>query len=199
MERRLPSPKGVALISDALATRAARPLPAAGRDRRRPRRGADARGHRLAADRRAVRAAGTARASPVVRLNHAVAVAMAHGPQAGLRCSRDARRRRAPGRPSPAASPSGPTCWSWPATRPRRERIICRPPAPPTACPRSATWKRGLLGCSATAQVSSGVPTRAGATVRPVPAMTTLQKDSGSIALMARIVSSPAPKRAGRF
>ena len=50
----------------------------------RPRRGAQRRGDRLAADHGAVRTAAADLGQPVVALNHAVAVAMVRGPQAGL-------------------------------------------------------------------------------------------------------------------
>ena len=51
----------------------------------------------------------------MVTLNHAVAVAMVHGPQAGL----DLLAPLEPTTGSPATTAStrcAPTCWRWPAT-----------------------------------------------------------------------------------
>ena len=77
--------EGVALITAALPTWADRPLPAAGGDRSGPRRGAHGRGDRLGPDRGPLRAVDAGLATgPVVALNHAVAVGMSQGPDAGL-------------------------------------------------------------------------------------------------------------------
>ena len=84
-----------ALLRAERARRRRRPVRAAGGDRGVPRPGATRRGDRLGADRRALRAARAAAPSPVVELNRAVAVAMAHGPAAGL-----ATRRRDATEPS---------------------------------------------------------------------------------------------------
>jgi DNA-directed RNA polymerase specialized sigma24 family protein len=100
-----------------------RPLPGAGRDRRRARRGQAGRGHRLAADprpvRRALRAGARSGRHPQRDRRHR------HG--------RRARRRRSPGWPprsprSPGttgSTPCGRTCWS--------RRATATPPAPATA------------------------------------------------------------------
>ena len=98
--------------------RAARPLPAAGRDRRAARPGAELRGDRLAADPRALRRAARVWPSPVVALNRAVALAMVDGPEAALAASTSSRPT--------AASPATATC--------RRPR--------PTCCTASAATPR---------------------------------------------------------
>ena len=92
--------EGVALISDALASRAARAVPAPGGDRRRPRRGADAPRTTdwpqiLALYELLDRIAP----NPMVTLNQAVAVAMVDGPAGRARPARDAR-------PTTSGSPS---------------------------------------------------------------------------------------------
>ena len=77
--------RGLAAWSAPSAGRRARPVRAAGRDRRLPRAGADApRRPTGRASRRSTTALAALTPSPVVELNRAVAVAMAFGPAAGL-------------------------------------------------------------------------------------------------------------------
>ena len=75
--------------------------------------------------------------SPVVTLNRAVAAAMADGPAAGLALLDEVGRPA--GRPLPAATPSAPTCWSWPGT-PTAAQVHYRPrPAGRRTWPSSVT------------------------------------------------------------
>ena len=127
--------------------RPARPVPAAGGDRRRPRRGARRGGHRLAADPRALRAAGADRARADVTLNRAVAVAWSTGraPGSALLDALDGDDRH--GRPPPAGRRAG-----APARDGRRRRRGAREPtgAPRggrRACPSSATSRTARRGC----------------------------------------------------
>jgi RNA polymerase sigma-70 factor (ECF subfamily) len=76
--------EGCARVERALASRRFGPVHAAGRDRRGARRSASRRRHGLDADRRVYDVLARVDASPVVRLNRAVAVAMRDGPAAGL-------------------------------------------------------------------------------------------------------------------
>ena len=119
------SREGVALVDDDARARPRRPLPAPGRDRRRPRRGAARRGHRLAPDRRALRPPRAPRPEPD---GHAQPRrrrrAWSHGPQAGLAALAASTRRPRRRPPPPRRRPSPP------ARAGRRPRP---PPAPPTA------------------------------------------------------------------
>ena len=62
--------------------------------------------------------------NPMVTLNRAVAVAMVHGPRAGLELL-DSSRPTTAWRRTTASTPSAPTCWRWPAITP--------PPGLPTS------------------------------------------------------------------
>ena len=117
----------------------ARPLPPAGRDRRRARRGAARRGHRLARDPRALRAARAGGAEPD-------GDAQPRGrARDGARSAGRARAARARSTPTiasaatTACSRSARTCWTWPASASRRGRRISRPRAVRRACPSGAT------------------------------------------------------------
>ena len=66
--------------------------------------------------------------NPVVALNHAVAVAMVRGPQAGLDLLGTARDRRRNSLAIDGCMPSGPTCWRWPAIALRRATPFSRRP-----------------------------------------------------------------------
>ena len=72
--------------------------------------------------------------NPMVTLNRAVAVAMVHGPAAGLDLLATLDDDRARRRPPPAASRCAPTCSRWPATStPHAPRTARRPGARPAA------------------------------------------------------------------
>ena len=77
--------EGVALITETLSTRRDRPVPAPGRDRGAPRRGADA---PTTTDWPQILALygllDSITDNPMVKLNHAIAVAMVRGPRDGL-------------------------------------------------------------------------------------------------------------------
>ena len=121
--------EGVALITRTLGSDADRPVPAAGRDRRRARRGGQRGGDRLAADPGPVRGAraGLARArwSPSTARSRS---AMVHGPRAGLALLGDARLRRADGRATTGSRPSARTCWSCAGDAGGRARPTCARP-----------------------------------------------------------------------
>ena len=111
--------EGVALITDALAARAARPVPAAGGDRRGPRRGA-ARA-RTPTGRRSSRCTSCSSASRPTRWSRSTArsrVAMVERPARRARPAGHARRRRADGRAPPARR--GPRPPAGDGRRPRR-------------------------------------------------------------------------------
>ena len=112
------------------AARAAGPVPAPGGDRRPARRGADA--PRRPTGRRSwrcTRCCCRLSDNPVVALNHAVAVAMVHGPRVGLDLLENARRGRADRGRRTGCTPSGPTCWRWPATWTPPGTPTCGPPS----------------------------------------------------------------------
>ncbi len=80
--------------------------------------------------------------SPMVTLNRAVAVAMVHGPRAGLHVlsplDDDDRMAGHHG-----CTRCGRACWRWPATAPPRGPATWPPPAGPRACPSAGTWRPG--------------------------------------------------------
>ena len=123
--------EGVALVTDALAERAARALPAAGRDRRRARRGArraeETDWPQIVALYRLLERVAP---NPMVTLNHAVAVGDGRRPAArARRCwPRSTATSGSPG--TTGWTPSARTCSSWPASAARRRRRLPRRGAP---------------------------------------------------------------------
>ena len=95
--------RGLAALDRPRRSAGARPLRAAGRDRRLPRARRDRRGDRLGPHRRALRRAGPARPSPVVELNRAVAVGDGRRAGRGPGDRRPARGRARAARLPPAA------------------------------------------------------------------------------------------------
>ena len=162
------SPRASRWSPTTLPRGAARPVPAAGGDRRRPRRGAARRGHRLAADPRALRAARAHRAQPD---GHAQPRGRGgdgrtdRGP--GSTLLGDARRRRPRSPATTGSTRCAPTCWRWPATAAaaragyRDARRAARP-----ACPSSATSRRAPRGSTPPRPTSSGRPARRPARAR---------------------------------
>ena len=154
--------------TDALATRAGRPVPAPGRDRRRPRRGADRGRHRLA--RRSSRSTTCSSAWRRTRWSRSTAPSRSRwctAREAGLDllATLDGDDRMAA--PPPPRTPCAPTCWRWPATRRRRGRATRRPPAGPRACPSSATSSHAPPGCATTDRFHAGAAALPTAPAKP--------------------------------
>ena len=80
--------------------------------------------------------------NPMVMLNRAIAVAMVHGPRAGLELLDALDAGRAAGRDTTGWTPCAPTCWRWPATS-RRPSPSYRPAASRTT---SLPEQRYLMG-----------------------------------------------------
>ena len=153
--------------------RAARPVPAAGGDRRGPRRGADAREDTdwpqiLALYELLERVAP----NPMVTLNRAVAVAMVDGPAGRARAARPRSTPTTAWPTTTASTPSAPTCWRWPATdAAARDELPRRPRAARRASPSSATSRPAPRGSTPARPTSVRVGRRAGRLAREAVAL----------------------------